>query len=124
MKSVLIVDDSATILMSLEGILARNGYKVAKAMSGEEAVRLLSGGQCTPDLIITDLNMGSMNGIGLIRAVRAMPRLRFVPILMLTTESQAEKRQEAKQAGATGWLVKPVAKDDLLRVLGQVLPGA
>jgi two-component system chemotaxis response regulator CheY len=124
MKSVLIVDDSATILMSLEGILARNGYKVAKAMSGEEAVRLLGGGQCLPDLIITDLNMGSMNGIALIRAVRAMPRLRFVPILMLTTESQAEKRQEAKQAGATGWLVKPVAKDDLLRVLGQVLPGA
>lgn len=123
MKSVLIVDDSATILMSLEGILARNGYKAAKAMSGEEAVRLLSGGQCAPDLIITDLNMGSMNGIALIRAVRAMPRLRFVPILMLTTESQAEKRQEAKQAGATGWLVKPVAKDDLLRVLGQVLPG-
>lgn len=124
MKSVLLVDDSATILMSLEGILTRSGYKVAKAMSGEEAVRLLNGGQCTPDLIITDLNMGSMNGIALIRAVRAMPRLRFVPILMLTTESQQEKRQEAKQAGATGWLVKPVAKDDLLRVLGQVLPAA
>ena len=122
MKMVLIVDDSATMLMSLEAILRAGGFASEKAASAEEAVRLLESGRSQPDLVITDLNMGAMNGIALIRSIRAMKSFRFTPILMLTTESQQERRQEARSAGATGWLVKPVGKDDLLRVLGQILP--
>lgn len=84
MKTVMIVDDSPTILMSMESILSRAGYGVVKASSGEEAVRTLQGG-VRPHLVITDLNMHSMNGIELIRNMRQLPSTRFTPILMLTT---------------------------------------
>lgn len=123
MKSVMIVDDSPTILMSMESILARAGFGVVKARSGEEAVRTLQGG-ARPNLVITDLNMAAMNGIELIRTMRQMPGTRFTPMLMLTTESAMEKRQEARSAGATGWIVKPVQPDDLLAVVRQMVPGA
>jgi two-component system chemotaxis response regulator CheY len=76
------------------------------------------------DLMITDLNMPGMDGITLIKKVKAMPAMRFKPVLMLTTESQQAKREEAKAAGATGWLVKPVQPNDLVGVVKQVLPGA
>jgi two-component system chemotaxis response regulator CheY len=72
-------------------------------------------------LIITDLNMPNMDGIELIRNVRANPGYKFVPILMLTTESQAEKKQEGKSAGATGWIVKPFKPEQLLAVVKKVL---
>ena len=68
--------------------------------------------------------MGAMNGIELVREVRKMSNLRFIPVLMVTTELQQEKRLEAKAAGATGWLVKPVQPDALLQVIKQVVPGA
>jgi two-component system chemotaxis response regulator CheY len=68
--------------------------------------------------------MGAMNGIELIRRVRKLPGLQFIPILMLTTESQQDKRNEAKSAGATGWIVKPVDPDALLKVIRQLVPGA
>lgn len=123
MKSVMIVDDSPTILMSMETILSRAGFGVIKARSGEEAVRSLDGG-ARPSLVITDLNMGAMNGIELIRTMRQMAPTRFTPILMLTTESAMEKRQEARSAGATGWIVKPVQPDDLLAVVKQMVPGS
>ena len=77
-----------------------------------------------PDLIITDINMPNMGGLELIKNVRALPGFRFTPILTLTTESQAAKRDEGKKLGATGWLVKPVAGPDLVKVIKQVLPGA
>lgn len=123
MKSVMIVDDSPTILMSMESMLARAGFGVVKARSGEEAVRTLQDG-ARPNLVITDLNMAAMNGIELIRTMRQMPGTRFTPILMLTTESAMEKRQEARSAGATGWIVKPVQPDDLIAVVRQMVPGA
>lgn len=123
MKTVMIVDDSPTILMSMESILSRAGYGIVKAASGEDAVRTLQGG-ARPNLVITDLNMASMNGIELIRAMRQLPATRFTPILMLTTESAMEKRQEARSAGATGWIVKPVQPTDLLAVVKQMVPGA
>ena len=122
MKTVLLVDDSPTMLMSLEGILQRAGYGTAKATSGEDAERQLTSGGLRPQGMITDLNMGAMDGIGLIAAARRLAHCRFIPILMLTTESQPEKRLEAKKAGATGWLVKPVGPDDLVKVMQQVLP--
>ncbi len=122
MKRIFLVDDSTTMLMSLEGILKKAGFEVDKATSGPQALERLKGNK--PDLLITDLNMPGMDGITLIGEVRRLPGMRFMPILMLTTESQQSKRQEAKAAGATGWLVKPVKPDQLLQVIRQVVPGA
>jgi len=122
-KKILIVDDSATILMSMRGMLERAGHAVSDAASGEAAVTVLQGG-LRPDLVITDFHMGAMNGIDLVREVRKMANLRFIPVLMVTTESQQAKRMEAKAAGATGWLVKPVQPEALLQVIKQVVPGA
>jgi two-component system chemotaxis response regulator CheY len=81
-------------------------------------------GGLRPDLVITDFHMGAMNGIELVREVRKMAGLQFIPVLLVTTESQQEKRNDAKAAGATGWLVKPVQSDALLQVIKQVVPGA
>lgn len=121
MKPILIVDDSPTMLASIEEILTRNKFKVEKSLSGEGAKELLANG-CRPSVIITDLNMPGMNGIELIREIRKMPRHRFTPILMLTTESKDDLREQAKGAGATGWIVKPVDNESLMQVLEQVLP--
>jgi two-component system chemotaxis response regulator CheY len=122
-KVILIVDDSPTIIMSMRGMLERAGHAVSDAASGEAAMSVLKGG-LKPDLVITDYHMGAMNGIELVREVRKMANLRFIPVLMVTTESQQAKRLEAKAAGATGWLVKPVQPDALLQVIRQVVPGA
>ena len=121
MKSVFLVDDSATMLMSLKGTLEIAGWKTDTAPDGEAALAKLKAG-LKPDLIITDINMPKLDGLGLIREARKL--LRFTPILALTTESQQVKRDEAKRNGATGWLVKPVAGADLLKVVKQVVPGA
>ena len=121
MKSVFLVDDSATMLMSLKGTLEMSGFKVDTAGDGQAALERIKSG-LKPDLIITDINMPRMDGIQLIREARKL--LRFTPILALTTESQQGKRDEAKKNGATGWLVKPVGGSDLVKVIRQVLPGA
>jgi len=121
MKSVFLVDDSSTMLMSLKSTLEISGFKVDTATDGEQALGKLKSG-LKPDLIITDINMPRMDGITLIQEARKI--LRFTPILALTTESQQTKRDEAKKLGATGWLVKPVAGTDLVRIVKQVVPGA
>jgi len=120
-KTIFIVDDSAVMLASVKQSLELSGFKVETAKDGQEAFDRIKGG-FKPDLIITDINMPRMNGLELIKNARTV--LRFTPILVLTTESQAAKRDEAKKLGATGWLVKPVAGPDLLKVVKQVLPGA
>jgi two-component system chemotaxis response regulator CheY len=122
MKKILIVDDSPTMLMSIESVLKKAGYEISAASSGEKAFELLQGG-LKIDLMITDYHMGAMDGIALIRSSRKLPHVRFTPILMVTTESQQEKRHEAKAAGATGWLVKPVEGEALIKVVRQVIPG-
>ena len=123
MKTILLVDDSTTILMSMGDILAKAGFQVEQANNAEAALSKLNGG-LKPALMITDLNMPGMNGIDLIKAVRKLPAMRFTPILMLTTESQQQMRDAGKAAGATGWLVKPVSADQLMGVIKQVLPGS
>lgn len=123
MTTVLLVDDSATMLMSLKTILGKAGYSVETAGHGKEALAKLGAG-VKPQLIISDVNMPQMDGITFTREARKVAGMRFVPILILTTESEQTKRAEAKTAGATGWLVKPVAPDQLLGVIKQVLPGA
>lgn len=98
----LIVDDSPSILFSISTILAKTHLEVLTASSAEDALARLKAG-LRPRLMITDLRMGPMDGVALIRETRKIQGLQFIPILMLTTESQPEKRQEAKQAGGTGW---------------------
>lgn len=122
-KTILIVDDSATMLLSVRASLEMNGFIVRSAADGVQALTQLKGG-LKPDLIITDINMPNMGGLELIRNVKAMPGLRFTPILTLTTESHSGKRDEGKKLGATGWLVKPVSGPDLIKVIRQVVPGA
>lgn len=122
-KTVLVVDDSVTMVLSLKTTLTMNGFEVVTAGNGKEAMDHLQSG-IKPNLILTDINMPVMGGMELIGKVRAMPGLKFVPILTLTTESEAAKRDAGKRAGATGWLVKPVSGNDLVAVIKKVLPGA
>jgi len=122
MKTVLLVDDSTTLLMSMKAILEKAGYAVETATGGDAALKKLA--TLKPNILITDLNMPGMDGITLIKEVKKNPAFRFMPALMMTTESQQEKRTEARTAGATGWLVKPVKPEDLLEVLKKLLPGA
>jgi two-component system chemotaxis response regulator CheY len=120
-KSIMLVDDSVTILMSMETLLQKASFRMQAVRSGEEALSLLQQGS-TPDLVLVDLNMGPMDGIELIREARKIRPLRFVPMLMLTSESHATRRHEAKSAGATGWIVKPVEAKALLELIHRLLP--
>ena len=114
------MDDSATILLSISNILTKAGFETEKAANAEEALRKFQSG-VKVDLLITDLNMPGMNGIEFIKQVRLLPMLKFVPILFLTTESQQSRKQEAKEAGASGWIVKPATADELLNTIKLVI---
>ena len=118
MKHVFLVDDSATMLMSLKGTLEMSGFKVDTAGDGQAALDLIKSG-LKPDLIITDINMPNMDGIEFIRQARL--KLRFTPILALTTEGQRSKRDEARKHGATGWMLKPVGGIELIKLIEQVV---
>jgi len=121
--TVLVVDDSVTMVMSLKTTLEMSGFQVETAGNGKAALDKIRLG-IKPNLILTDINMPVMGGMELIKNLRALPAFRFVPILTLTTESDASKRDEGNRAGATGWLVKPVSGNDLVAVIRKVLPGA
>jgi len=118
MATILTVDDSSSVRQMVGFTLRNGGYEVVEAVDGKDALDRLSG---RVQLIITDLNMPRMNGIQLIEAVRAMPDYRFVPILMLTTESQDSMKKAGRAAGATGWIVKPFRPEQLLAVIRKVL---
>jgi two-component system chemotaxis response regulator CheY len=120
-KTVLVVDDSITMVMKTTLIM--NGFDVESASNGQAALDKLNAG-VKPNLILTDINMPIMGGMEVIGRIRALPGLKFVPILTLTTESDNAKRDQGKRAGATGWIVKPVSGEDLIRVIKKILPGA
>lgn len=114
-KTVLVVDDSSAIRQSVAFVLDQAGYSVVQAEDGLDALSKLDG---TPfQLIITDVNMPKLDGIALTAKIRENPEYKFVPIVVLTTESQASKMDEGKAAGATGWIVKPFNADKLLAVV-------
>jgi two-component system chemotaxis response regulator CheY len=119
-RTALIVDDSASIREMVAFTLREAGFTVLEGVHGADALEKLGTGKA--DLIITDLNMPVMDGITFIRHVRSRPNSKYTPVLMLTTESQAEKKQQGKAAGATGWIVKPFHPGRLLEVIAKVLP--
>ncbi|MBU2515368.1 response regulator [bacterium] len=118
-KVILTVDDSASIRQMVSFTLKNEGYSVVEAVDGVDALSKLK--QQPADMVLTDLHMPNMNGIDLIKNVRSDPNYKFIPIIFLTTESQAEKKQEGKAAGATGWIVKPFKPEQLVGVVKKVL---
>jgi two-component system chemotaxis response regulator CheY len=114
------VDDSASMRDMIRFTLRNAGYEVLEAADGREALQKLPG--TTTGLLITDLNMPNVDGLELIRQVRQMAPYRYLPIIMLTTESQDTKKQAGKAAGATGWIVKPFRGEQLVAVVKRFLP--
>ena len=117
-KTILIVDDSASIRAVVAFTLESAGYEVFAGEDGQDALKYLDGRKI--DLMVTDLHMPNMDGLELIKIVRQMDTYKFIPILFLTTESQESKKLEAKQAGATGWIIKPFVPEKLLAVVEKV----
>lgn len=120
-KTALIVDDSPTMRQMVAFTLTNAGFTVVEAENGKDAVRKISDGT-KMDIVVTDLNMPEMDGIALIRELRKLAAFKFTPILMLTTESAVDKKQAGKEAGATGWIVKPFNPEVLLKTVARVLP--
>ena len=118
-KKILIVDDSESIREVVSFTLENEGFEVLVANDGTDALKFLDGREI--DMIITDLHMPEMDGITLIKHVREMEAYQRIPILFLTTESQTAKKMEAKEAGATGWIIKPFVPAKLLAALQKVL---
>jgi len=118
-KRVLVVDDSTAIRQSITYVLQQGGYEVVEAKDGLDALSVLQS-MATPDLIITDVNMPNLDGLSFIKKVREDVKFKFTPIIVLTTESQGSKMNEGKEAGATGWIVKPFSAEKLLGVVRKV----
>ncbi|HKL49494.1 MAG TPA: response regulator [Desulfuromonadales bacterium] len=118
-KKIMTVDDSASVRQMVSFTLKSSGYDVLEAEDGQAALEMMQ--DQTVDMVVTDLNMPRLDGIELIRETRKLPCGKFIPIIMLTSESQAGKKQEGKEAGATGWIVKPFKPEQLLAVVQKVL---
>jgi two-component system chemotaxis response regulator CheY len=119
-KIIMTADDSASMREMITFTLRNAGFDVAEAVDGKDALTKLTG--TSIQMLITDLNMPNMDGIELIRQVRALPQYKYIPIVMLTTESQDDKKQAGKAAGATGWIVKPFRGEQLVAVAKKLLP--
>lgn len=111
-KTIMIVDDSASVRQLVGMVLRGQGYTVLEACDGREALARLEGERV--HLVISDVNMPNLDGIGFVRELKQRPAHRFTPVLMLTTESEQEKKQAGQQAGARAWMVKPFKPDQLL----------
>lgn len=118
-KTVLIVDDSISMRQVVRMALCSAGYEVIEAEDGRAALQKLNGKKI--HLIISDVNMPNMDGISFVKEVKASPNYRFTPIIMLTTESQEEKKQQGKSAGAKAWVVKPFRPEQLLTAVSKLI---
>jgi two-component system chemotaxis response regulator CheY len=118
-QTVLAVDDSASMRQMVRYTLEGAGYKVVQAADGVEALEFAK--SAGADLVLTDVNMPRMDGITLLRELRMLPAYKFTPMLVLTTESGQDAKQRGKQAGATGWIVKPFNPEQLLATIARVL---
>lgn len=119
-KVVLIVDDSESIREVISAGLESEGFNVVKGIHGQDAIDRLKE-TSKINLIITDLNMPVMDGISFLKEIRKTDDYKFTPVIILTTESQESKKQEAREAGATAWIVKPFTKEKLLTVIKKVI---
>jgi len=118
-KIIMTADDSASIRQMVSFTIKQNGYEVIEACDGQDALNKLASQKV--DLLLTDLNMPHADGIGVIKGVRSGSLNKFIPIVMLTTESQDSKKAEGRAAGASGWIVKPFKPDQLTAVIKKLL---
>ncbi|HEY3064476.1 MAG TPA: response regulator [Methylomirabilota bacterium] len=116
---ILIVEDSRSMRRIVRAALEQDGHQVAESEDGRQALAALR--EVTPELIITDINMPEVDGISLVREIRRLPAFRFTPVIILTTESGDDAKENGRAAGATGWIVKPFDPDRLRHVVAQVL---
>ncbi len=119
MKIILTVDDSASLRQMVAVVLKGAGYSVVEAVDGQDALSKMKGQEL--NLILTDINMPRMDGLEFTRQLRALPQYKFVPVVLLTSESNAEKKLQAKVAGATAWIVKPFDPLQLLAIVKKVM---
>jgi two-component system, chemotaxis family, chemotaxis protein CheY len=122
LQTILVVDDSTTIRQVIIFCLKAVDYQVIEAVDGKDALEKLAENRV--DLLLTDLHMPNMDGFELVKAVRASAKHKYIPILVLTTESQLSSKEEGKSLGVTGWFVKPFEPEQLIKVIKRVLPGA
>ncbi|MGE0859846.1 MAG: response regulator [Gammaproteobacteria bacterium] len=118
-KTIMIVDDSASLRQVVAIALKGAGYEVLEACDGKDALAKLAGQKI--NLIISDVNMPNMDGISFVKAVKQLPNYKFTPIIMLTTESQESKKQEGQAAGAKAWVVKPFKPDQMLNAVSKLV---
>ena len=119
MKNIMTVDDSSSLRQMVGLVLRSASYEVIEAVDGVNALSKLKGQEV--HLFLVDVNMPNMGGLELTRQLRAIPQYKFIPIVLLTTESSADKKQEGKAAGASAWIIKPFDPDQLLAVVKKVM---
>ena len=119
MPKIMVIDDSNSMRALIKQALTTAGHEVIEAVDGQDALDRVKG--ATVDLFLCDVNMPRIDGLTLVKKLREQPQFKFKPILMLTTEIDPEKKRVAKEAGATGWLVKPFQPDQLLATIRKVL---
>ena len=119
MSTIMVIDDSPSMRALVKQTLLTAGHSVVEACDGLDALDKV--GAASVDLFLCDVNMPRLDGLGLVKRLRALPKCKFSPILMLTTEVDPEKKRIAKEAGATGWLVKPFQPDQLLATIKKVI---
>ena len=124
-RIILVVDDSPTMRGMVSHALNEAGFQTKEAENGKDALIKLTTMEMSgekPDVIVTDINMPEMDGIELVREIRKLPTFKRVPVLVLTTENTEEKKEVGREAGATGWLVKPFDSELILKVIRKVMP--
>ena len=118
-KSILVVDDSASIRQVVGITLKGQGYDVLEACDGQDALRKLTGQKV--HLVISDVNMPNMDGITFVKELKKLPAYKFTPVIMLTTESQESRKQEGQAAGARAWVVKPFQPAQMLAAVAKLI---
>ena len=118
-KKIMTVDDSTSMRQMVSFTLEQHGYDIIEAANGSEALEKLNKEKI--DMLITDINMPELDGLDLVRRVRDNPAYKFLPIIILSNESQTVMKEEGKAAGATGWIVKPFRPEQLVAVVRKVM---
>lgn len=118
-KTIMIVDDSASLRQVVSIALKGAGYETIEACDGKDALAKLNGNKI--NLVISDVNMPNMDGITFVKELKKLPNYKFTPVIMLTTESQAGKKAEGQAAGAKAWVVKPFQPETMLAAVGKLI---